>query len=276
MAIDLKHCRLAGPISVVIPCYNCDQTIERAIQSIVDQTLSASEVVIIDDGSDRKTTVKLREIAKKHKGWITLIKRPNNLGAASARNLGWEKSQQKYIAFLDADDTWHPEKLSIQFDYMEANPDVGLTGCLYTWLHKEGFEKSVDNFFQILKVSPCMLLFRNYFSTPSVMLRRNLEMRFPEGQRYSEDYCLWQRLAFAGVKIMRIELNLVLLHKAPFGATGLSSHLWKMEKNELGNLWSLYQAKRIGIYTLFLAMSFSLLKFAKRTLYKASNLRRFQ
>jgi len=272
----LKHCRPIGPISVVIPCYNCDQTIERAINSIVDQTLSAAEVIIINDGSDCKTTSKLNEMVKNFKGWISIINCPSNVGAASARNLGWEKSKQKYITFLDADDTWHPKKLMIQCNYMEANPDVGLTGCLYSWVHKDKFEKSVDDFFQVLNISPNMLLFKNYFSTPSVMLRRSLNVRFPKGQRYSEDYYLWQHLAFSGVKMRRIELSLVVLHKAPFGAAGLSSHLWQMEKNELNNFRSLYQARYIGIGVLFFAMGLSLIKFSKRAIFKASKLRRLQ
>jgi teichuronic acid biosynthesis glycosyltransferase TuaG len=125
---------VSASISVIIPCYRCSETIERAVDSIAQQTLLPSEVFLIEDASNDngKTLQFLYLLQKKFqdKFKIEVIPLATNSGPGTARNAGWDKATSRYIAFLDADDAWHPQKLEMQFNWMEAHPEVSLTGHL--------------------------------------------------------------------------------------------------------------------------------------------------
>src|SRR5258706_14692588 len=100
--------RLA-PVSVVVPCYRCADTIERAVRSVAAQTLRPAEVILVDDGSPDGTGAALERLRERFGAdWIRIVRLPRNLGSASARNAGWELATQRYVAFLDSDDAWHP------------------------------------------------------------------------------------------------------------------------------------------------------------------------
>ena len=116
------------PVSVVIPCYRCGLTVRRALASIVQQSSRPQEVILVDDASGDDTWSTLTAFEAAHPGWVRLVQLPHNRGAASARNAGWAVATQPCIAFLDADDAWHPEKIEIQYDYMKRNPEVLLCG----------------------------------------------------------------------------------------------------------------------------------------------------
>ena len=105
-------------VSVIIPHYNQTQYLEEAISSVLSQTLPAHEIIVIDDSS----TVSLDFILDKYGQYIRLIQQPN-AGSSQARNCGVLAATSKYIAFLDADDLWHPEKLAQQSQYLKKYPD---------------------------------------------------------------------------------------------------------------------------------------------------------
>ena len=96
----------AKSISVVIPAYNAEDTIGRALDSVLAQTCPAEEILVVDDGSAGC----LEQAVKKYGCSVQLIRKENG-GAASARNLGLEHAEGDLIAFLDADDYWEPTKL---------------------------------------------------------------------------------------------------------------------------------------------------------------------
>ena len=111
-------------ISVVIPTYNRAQTIMRAINSVLGQTLPAFEIIVVDDGSFDGT----KDVLKAHSFFSKNAKVPQkkyfvqkNSGVSSARNLGIRKANGDFIAFLDSDDTWYQDKLSRQINYMIEN-----------------------------------------------------------------------------------------------------------------------------------------------------------
>ena len=102
-------------ISVIIPCYRCSDTIERAVASVVAQTLQPAEVILVDDCSGDGTLATLNKIQAHYpQGWVQVIECSVNGGAGTARNAGWAAATQTYLAFLDADDIWLPEKLKSQ------------------------------------------------------------------------------------------------------------------------------------------------------------------
>lgn len=251
------------PISVVIPCYNCASTIRRAVFSIFEQAAIPLETILVDDCSQDGTLAVLQELARTYQR-LKIIQMERNLGAASARNVGWSASTQPYIAFLDADDSWHPEKLHIQYGYMKNNCLVALCGHQCTWLRDYEMPPQLLISHQVVRISGKSLLFKNAFNTPTVMLKRDIPFRFHEGRRYAEDLLLWQQIAFAGLQVVRIEKPLAYVHKSLYGAGGLSAQLWKMEIGELSNFVFLYRSGSISFAVYFVSSFFSIVKFIKR------------
>lgn len=116
-------------VSVVIPCYRCSDVIERAVTSVWEQTLRPAEVILVDDCSGDGTVDTLYALQKKFPpNWIKVIELEQNSGPGEARNAGWAAASHSYVAFLDADDSWHPQKIEIQYSWMIEHPDVVLTG----------------------------------------------------------------------------------------------------------------------------------------------------
>jgi glycosyltransferase involved in cell wall biosynthesis len=109
-------------VSVIIPTYNSVHFVTQAIASVLAQTFQDFEVLVIDDGSTDNT----KEVLKKKYGDKIHYLFKTNGGVSSARNFGIEKAKGKYLAFLDADDIWLPEKLEKQISLLEAAPEIGL------------------------------------------------------------------------------------------------------------------------------------------------------
>ena len=264
--LNINKSQLVAPISVIIPSYKCAATVKRAVDSIFKQSLLPSEVIIVEDFSLDETLSVLRELERVYLGSVKIMQMQFNVGAASARNAAWELVQQPYVAFLDADDSWHPDKLKIQYEYMKANPKVTLCGHRCVWLQSNAIAPDLPKSLHVTKISPNSLLFKNAFSTPTVMLKSDISFRFENGRRCAEDRLLWQQIAFAGLQTVRIESPLAYMHKSAYGIGGLSAQLWKMEKGELCNFITLYRAGNIHLATYVTATLFSVIKFIKRLL----------
>ena len=130
-----------APVSVVIPCFRCADTIERALSSVAGQSYRPAEVVVVDDASGDKTLDKLSELQRRHgSAWLKLVRLSQNGGPAVARNAAWDAASQPYLAFLDADDSWHPQKLEFQLAYMLAHPDIAITG--HGWTSINGLKRT--------------------------------------------------------------------------------------------------------------------------------------
>ena len=109
-------------VSVIIPCYRCAATIGRAVLSVVNQTIKPAELILVDDSSDDETLAMLVFFQRKYgSDWIKIITLSSNKGVSAARNAGWNQSIYEYIAFLDADDYWLPDKLFVQTQFMETS-----------------------------------------------------------------------------------------------------------------------------------------------------------
>jgi len=115
-------------VSVIIPAYNCTSTIRETVQSVLKQTLTDFEIIIINDGS---TDDLLSVLSEFHDPRIQVFNYENG-GLSIARNRGIDLAIGKYVIFLDADDLWTPDKLESHFNLLEANPDVGVA---YSWLY---------------------------------------------------------------------------------------------------------------------------------------------
>jgi glycosyltransferase involved in cell wall biosynthesis len=247
-------------VSVVIPCYRCAATVGRAVRSALAQTLAPAEVILVDDASGDGTGGALAALRREH-GAVRVVELPENRGPASARNAGWESARGELVAFLDADDAWHAGKLEIQSRVMRAHPEFALTGHRHTIGALPPQPAGSPRFTEIgLRA----LLFGRRFATTTVMLRRDLAHRFPDGERYAEDFLLWLQLAAAGHRMARIEAALATRFEPGFGGAGLSGRLWPMEKAELRVVRRMRREGAIGAAELGAATAWSLAKYARR------------
>jgi glycosyltransferase involved in cell wall biosynthesis len=239
------------------------------VASVAAQTRRPAEVIVVEDGSADETLGALETVQQKYgEDWIKIIILPENQGPGSARNAGWAVATQPYIAFLDADDAWHPRKIEIQLGWMREHPEVALTGHACRVVAGQSGEQLdvevVSGYASFKQVGRWRLLVSNHFPTRSVILKRELSYRFVPGKRHSEDYLLWNEICLDGHACYWSPLPLAFLFKAHYGGAGLSGSLWLVEKGELNCYTRLYESNRIGRPALMLLQGLSLAKYVKR------------
>lgn len=201
-----------GLVSIVIPAYNAAWCIERAVQSVLDQTYRPIEVIVVNDGSTDDTVPVLQRFGQA----IRIVDKPNG-GLSFARNAGISAARGEYIAFLDADDWWLPEKLARQVDLLESDPSIGF--CSTT-------TKAVDETGNLVREWRCPPIQRSALHTifsrnatvagsgSSVMVRSEVLQRagfFDESLRSLEDIDMWMRLAsISGYRCLDEPLTVIL------------------------------------------------------------------
>lgn len=253
-------------VSVIIPCYNSSNTITRAVTSVFSQTVLPLEIILIDDASQDNTLEILHDIqAEQGEDWIKVISFTENRGPSAARNAGWEQAKAEYIAFLDADDSWHPQKVEIQYGWMQKNPSIVLTGHQIR-LADLNYQIPIylQDQFSVKQVNRRALFFKNFFTTSTVMMRGNLSLRFDEGQNFCEDYLLWLRIFLLYGDAYLINLPTAFRYKSSYGETGLSSNLWLMEKGELQTYKKIFRGGGLSLLQLIILSAWSILKYTKR------------
>ena len=249
-------------ISVIIPVFNGEGTIRRALDSVYQQTFQDIEIVIVDDGSTDNTK-KTIEAFFKNKALSFQYVYQSNQGPSAARNRAASLAKGDYLAFLDADDEWHPNKLELQLQQARALHS-GFVAVSYTY---ETF--SYGSTPKIVESQFNDFLVRNRTSTPCVLLSKQLFQEaggFFEHQRYSEDYSLWLRVSKIEPLYTIIQPPLVRLHKHAYGASGLSSELWMMEKGELSNYKTMQLMGYINRFQFYVYGLWSLLRYGKRVM----------
>jgi glycosyltransferase involved in cell wall biosynthesis len=251
-------------VSVVIPHYNDFKNLLRAIDSVEYQTVLPKEIIIIDDCSSDKFEKKILK-EKKYSFKIKIIFNKINLGPASSRNIGWNISNSRYVAFLDSDDTWHPRKIEIQYNFMKKKK-LNFTAHYSTTDYDNTFDSWSSNikFSQVNKIE---LLLYNKFTTPTVMLKKKIKFRFPEKKYYIEDYNLWLIIIFNNIEIYLIKKTLTYLHKPSIGFSGLSKDLQAMRKGERDAYRDIYEKKLINYITFLSVLLFSFIKNIRRNLF---------
>lgn len=211
--------------SVVIPAYNSVATIARSIDSCLQQTYAPAEIIVVDDNSSDATADAIAGYGDK----IKYIRLHTNVGAAVARNKGMDAATGMYIAFLDADDVWHPEKLRLMATILVARPEISF---IYHPFTSQSLDVTIPEGITIYRIPFVKLLTRNTIGTPCIVLRNDAKTRFHDELRYMEDYDLGLRVAYKrGVYFINVPLTQI---GRPVSSTGgLSGHRWKMRKAEL-------------------------------------------
>lgn len=250
-------------ISVIIPLYNAIEKIKNTIESVIKQTYSDSiEIIVVNDGSTDgcEKIVKDMILDNQTNRVIKLINKPNG-GVSTARNRGIKECRGEYIAFLDADDAWHPQKLELMMQCFE-NDEVDVVGHAYTI--NNNFEQKYSKT-DMQKVSFLSLLFKNFAVTPSVILKKSIFQSFDESMRYAEDHELWLRMSYSH-NFYFVNLPLVLLGRKPLTQGGLSAQRWNMRKGEMKMYMKSVKYNKLLIFILPFLVAFSLLKHGRRAL----------
>ena len=192
-----------GYVSVVIPVYNGERYLQQAIDSVLAQTYADVEIVVIDDGSTDSSPTMLREYGDR----LRVYHQPNCGNVGLVRNTGIERSHGEFIAFLDQDDWWLPEKLSLQVQAMRSSDSIGLVHTAVTDFDDDGCSESgllnPDAHPERIQ-GRCFeeLLQGNPMYNSSVLVRRSAlqkvgvcDLQIPGNT--VQDYDLWLRIAKA-------------------------------------------------------------------------------
>lgn len=262
--------RKVAPVSAVIPCYRCAATVDRAVASVFAQTLPVAEIILVDDASGDDTLATLTRLRERHgSDRVRIVASPENRGAGEARNLGWAQATQPWIAFLDADDAWHPKKIEIQTRWLAEHPDAIL--CAHGTLVSQIAEWPLPAEVHGRRVDPARLPFSNALPMRSVMVRREIPFRFYPGKRYAEDFALWLKIALSGLPVYKLDVALACSFRPEFSSGGSSARLWRVEKGELDALRTLHAEGLLPTYVYVIAVPWSLLKFLRRVLLRSAS-----
>lgn len=177
-------------VTVLMPVYNSERYLRKSIESILGQTFTDFEFLIINDGS---TDNSARIIQSYSDPRICFVNNDTNLGVTVTLNKGLVNAQGEYVARMDADDISRPERLALQVDFMDANLQVGVCGSWVQYFPSSGIWKLPRESEEIR----CWLFHTVGVAHPSVMMRRQLfaecGLLYDPRYRYAQDYELWSR-----------------------------------------------------------------------------------
>ncbi|MGE7928471.1 glycosyltransferase family 2 protein [Lysinibacillus xylanilyticus] len=243
-------------VSIIMPVYNAEKYVGQSIESVLNQTHKNWELIIIND----KSTDNSQQILLGYKdSRIKIINLTQNGGVANARNAGIEKAKGQFLAFLDSDDLWHPEKLSKQLDFM-LELDVAFSYTQYQEITENN--KRTRKIVKICKepVDYKKLLRANYFGCLTVVLdtRKIAKPLFKKTKH--EDYALWLDI-LRDYDIKAYGMNEVLAYYriTPGSISrnkfkGLTWN-WKIYKNHLG-MTTVQSVYRMCIFLLNISMKY--------------------
>ncbi|MGW7675730.1 glycosyltransferase family 2 protein [Shewanella sp. S23-S33] len=219
-------------VSVIMPAYNVRKTIVRSIQSVISQTYSSWELIVVDDCSTDDTIELVRKIDDPR---IRVIVLPENSGSpALPRNVGIDNSMGQYIAFLDSDDCWRVNKLNVQVNLMlESKSYFSCTG--YSIL-SEG--KVIKYLMPPLNVDYRMLLTNNTIGCLTAILHKDIlgELRFPKCGH--EDYALWLKILKKNNSVLGVQSDLAEYNLLPESVSSSKFRMipffWNIYRNQEG------------------------------------------
>jgi len=181
-------------VSVIMSAYNCERYLRETIDSILNQTFNNFELIIVNDGSTDST----REILESYADSRMHIVNQKNMGISKAKNRAAALSSGEYVAVIDADDIWLPEKLGKQVNFLDEHSDIGLAGTATSVIDKKGRFMGTLRVVETNEQIQDALLKDNCFSHSSIMLRKSIFEKvgyYNEEFDYSLDYDLLLRVS---------------------------------------------------------------------------------
>lgn len=183
-------------VTVFIPAFNAERYIAEAIESVLAQTFTDFELLIVDDGSTDDTPAVIRRFS--HDARLRVTTHADNLGRPRTRNHGLDLAHGEYIAFLDADDRCAPQRLTRQVAYLDAHDDIDGVGSWMAWIDEYG--QPIESSFYTLPIAPehitCQMLVECPLAQPTLLMRRTAlaNYRYDNDFAVSQDYELWARM----------------------------------------------------------------------------------
>jgi len=249
-------------VSVIIPYYNREEFIDEAVQSVLAQILKPLEIIIVNDGSREFS----RRYLDRYADVCTILDLKTNVGPSGARNVGIHKARGQFIAFLDSDDYWLPEKLELQRRYMEEHPECSAVTCSVSAF----FSDRPDQLWTRFGPGPITLaqaMIEEYWAVPSSLMVRTSAMLgaggFDQRFRVCEDRDFMLRFCAAGRRIEGIPKVLVRYRRT--GQSSLTEHRWRLFFVHIRIVW-LHRALFYRAYGIR-----GMVNFLLGTLYKATN-----
>ncbi len=205
-------------VSIIMPVYNSEQFLDIAIQSVLDQTYSDWELLVIDDASTDQSRAKLQKYTDQR---IRLIENQRNLGIAKSRNKAIALAEGSYISFLDSDDWWLPEKLMSQLQVMKKRSIDFSCSAYYVSdesgdiINERNVKAGFKNYKQLLKT--------NSIGCLTVMVKTELLKKNPMPLLKHEDYATWLNILKTGTDVYFIEEKLAVYRKT---SSSTSANKW--------------------------------------------------
>ena len=249
--------------SVVIPAYNSENSILKALDSCTNQTCKPYEIIVVDDCSMDATPSHVQRFSKDFEGLIRTITLKENSGPSHARNVGLDNSSGDYVAFLDSDDCWFAEKIEYINEVISQNPNALIVGHNYEYPGSRTENKDVIS---IKKLGFWHLLARNITQTSCVIIKNNSQFRFNEKFRCTEDHELWLRMSHKN-EVLYVGKVLTRLGRRPFTRGGLTGKRIRMRLGEIKMYFeaSKYEKKIIPLIPILIL--FSMLKHVKNLIF---------
>lgn len=239
-------------ISVIIPMYNAEKTIEKVLVSIKNQTfpMENMEVLVINDGSTDNSRLVVERFIKENPNVKISLVNQENRGVSITRNVGLKMAKGGYIALLDADDEWLPEKIEKQLSIFQKH--MGKIDFLASRFNEKKLLYPYATTEELSEVSFRKILFRSEIHPSTAIFKRQILEDigyFDEKQNYAEDANYWLKIS-EKYKMAILNESLVIAGggKRTFGVSGLSANLKEMEKGFQKNLKDMYNAKRISYW----------------------------
>lgn len=234
-------------VSVILPTYNCANFLTDSITSVLSQTYSSYEIIVVDDGSTDNT----KEVLNPFMQRIKYICHHQNKGAPGARNTGIQSAQGKYIAFLDADDIWLPEKLHISIEYFNKYPDIGMVYSGYVNIDENGYLLNRNPRKQLPSGNIFIQLFseQNFIITPSVVVSKEVFKTtglFDEQFFHCDDWDMWLRIAFH-FKVIGINKPIVKCRHRPHSLRRNCTDDLRFQKMVIDKTYNTFKDKETGL-----------------------------
>lgn len=259
------------PVSVIIPTYESSATIERALLSVVTQSESVFEIVVVDDGSfDYEIT---KEICNRYNKIVNIkfYRNKLNSGPSATRNFGVTQSSGDYLAFLDSDDIWHPDKIRIQVGAMIEKKSMfschgyleNISNSVDKFLTTEIFESNIKDF------TYKKLLFKSFIATPTVVVNRDAFKAFDVNYKRAEDWKCWlEILSSSHIGALYVMSDLAAGFKPIYGSSGLSKDMDLMHKSICLVLRDLFKNKNLSFNYYAASLVFENIKYIIRLIKK--------
>ncbi|EEY75973.1 glycosyltransferase, group 2 family protein [Acinetobacter calcoaceticus RUH2202] len=235
-------------VSVVLPAYNAELYLKEAIDSVLSQTCTDFELIVLNDGSVDRTEEIILSYSDSR---IVYVKNEKNLGLIGTLNKGIDLAKGKYIARMDADDICYPDRFEKQINFLENNNDYVICGTAAYRFYSNN--KSNNNIFRVPESDGLIrlkMLFNSPFIHPSIMMRNSIikekMLNFDIQYKYAEDYKFWSQLLKYG-KAYNLQEKLLYYRLTPNSQTVIGNSDLTKRKLVLGEIQRSYIREAYGI-----------------------------